>query len=329
MRALVAEAFGGPDCARIREWPRPKPGHGEVLIEAQAWSLNFLDVLMIAGHYQVRPEPPFVPGRDVAGRVVALGLGVETLQVGDLVCAEPRYGAFAEFVVAPEYACLKTPGGLSATDLAASATAYATVVAAMRLRAKLQPAEWVLVTGAAGGVGSAGVQYARRLGARVVALVSSQEKADAVRRLGAEVAIRSDKLPNVEKGLRDALNDAQIPPVDAVIDVVGGETFKGALRCLRQGGRCIIVGFASGQIPQIPANYLLLRDLAVVGSSLDSLLRTRNADFRNCFLEALEDVSAGRLSAEVAAVLPLSKFSEAAALMSGRRLTGKIVFQGI
>jgi NADPH:quinone reductase len=329
MRALVVAAYGGPGNARMAAVPRPAPGEREVLIEAEAWALNFLDLLMIAGKYQVRPEPPFIPGRDVAGRVVAVGPGVEGLRVGDRVSAEPRFGAFAEFVAAPDHVCLPAPERLAATDLAACGTAYATVVAAMRLRAKLLPGEWVLLTGAAGGVGSAGLQYARRLGALVVALVSSREKEAVVRRLGAEIVLRSDKIGDLKHGLKSALATAGPPAVDAIVDVVGGDAFEGALRCLRSGGRCVIVGFASGIIPQAAANYLLLKDLVLIGSSLDGLLRSRDPAFRAGLREALDAVAAGELSAEVAMVKPLSKFAEAAELMANRRVIGKVAFEGI
>lgn len=329
MRALVVDAYGEPRNARIAVVPRPTAGEREVLIAAEAWSLNFLDLLMVAGKYQVRPEPPFTPGRDVAGRVVALGPGAEGFRIGDRVSAEPRFGAFAEFVAAPDHVCLPAPEGLAATDLAACGTAYATVVAAMRLRARLGPGEWVLVTGAAGGVGSAGVQYARRLGARVVALVSSDAKEKVARRLGAEIVLRGDGIGDLKGGLRAALTTAGRPSVDAVVDVVGGDAFEGALRCLRPGGRCVIVGFASGVIPQAATNYLLLKDLTLIGSSLDNLMRARDSAFRDGLREAFGAVAAGELSAEVASVMPLSRFADAAALMAERGVVGKIAFEGI
>jgi NADPH2:quinone reductase len=329
MRALVVDAYGEPSQARIAEMLRPSPGVGEVLIKAEAWSLNFLDLLMISGKYQVRPDPPFVPGRDIAGRIVELGPGVDGLKLGDRVSAEPRYGAFGEFVVAPEHVCIAAPEGLAAIDLAAAGTAYATVVAALGMRARLKPGEWVLLTGATGGVGSAGVQYARRLGSRVAALVSSAEKEAVARRLGAEIVLRSDVIGDLRKNLKSALASHGLAAVDAVVDMVGGDAFDGALRCLRQGGRCVIVGFASGVIPQIAANYLLLKDLTLIGSSLDSLLRSRDPELRAGVSEAFDAMARGELSAEVAMVRPLSQFAEAAAAMSERRAVGKTVFRGI
>ncbi|MEP9370329.1 NADPH:quinone oxidoreductase family protein [Xanthobacter sp. VNH20] len=328
MQALLMTGYGGAAAVRVTRVPVPAPGAGEVLIRTGAGALNFLDLLMLEGKYQVKPPLPFVPGRDLAGEIVALGSGVEGLSVGQRVAAQPPFGAFAEYAVAPDHACQPLPDTVDDVAGAASGIVLATVVGALRLRGRLGPGEWVLVTGAAGGVGTAAIQLARHLGAHVVALVSSAAKAEAVRRLGAEVVLRSDLLPAGTTALRDALKAEDIGGVDVVVDMVGGPDVDGLLRCLRPGGRFVIVGFASGQIPQIPANYLLLKDIEVHGSSLDRLFRTRDPRLREGMRAAFELLGAGRMTAAVDAVMPFRDFAEASRRLVRREVVGKIVFQG-
>lgn len=328
MKALVVSSYGSWEGAEIGEMPVPAPGPHDVLIRAGASALNFPDLLMIEGKYQVRPPVPFVPGRDIAGTVVAVGEAVAGFAPGDRVAAQPQFGAFAEYVAAPGWSCIRLPDAVGFAEAAACGTVFATVVGALKLRARLRPGETVLLTGAAGGVGSAGIQYARHLGGRVVALVSSAAKEEAARRLGAEIVLRADAIPDMKSGLREALKAAGLDQVDAVVDVVGGATFDGAIRCLKPGGRCVIVGFASGQIPQIPANYVLLKDLVVLGSSLDRLFKAGDPELAEGLRDAFEALADGRLKAEIEGVLAFSRFAEAAARIARRQAVGKIVLQG-
>ena len=327
MEALIVRRYGDWRAVDTGRLPVPRPGPGQVLIRAGAAALNFPDLLMIEGKYQVKPELPFVPGRDVAGTVVALGEGARGFAPGDRVAAQPPSGAFGEYVAAPDYTCVQVPTSVSDADAAACGTVIATVVGAMRLRARLRPGETVLVTGAAGGVGSMGLQYARHLGARPVALVSSDAKEAAARRLGADVVLRSDRIGEMRKGLRTALSDAGLEHVDAVVDMVGGATADAALRCLRPGGRFVIVGFASGEIPQIPANYLLLKDLVVLGSSLDRLFRERDLDLAEGMADAFAALGDTRLHSEIDSRLPLAEFATGAGRIANRKAIGKVVFE--
>lgn len=324
-QALIAESYGDWRDVRVGSMPHRPPGPDDVLIEAHAASINFPDLLMIAGKYQHRPAPPFIPGRDVAGRIVAVGDNVRSFAVGDRVAAQPPHGAFAEEVVAPARFSVRIPDNVSYEDAAASGTILATVAAALGLRARLQRGEWLLLTGAAGGVGSAAIQYARARGARVAALVSSQEKELAARSLGAEVVLRSDKMASLKGDLRDHLAHHGLDGVDAAMDVVGGDEFEAVIRCIRPEGRVIVVGFASGRIPQIPANYLLLKDIAVIGSSLDRLFRSEHPAFRALLTEAFDMLANGRIKAPIEARYPLAEFARAAARIASRQAIGKLV----
>lgn len=328
MKALVATDYRGPASVRIAQLPVPAPGTGEVLIRAGASALNFLDLLMLEGKYQVKPPIPFVPGRDLAGEIVAVGAGVTGLAVGQRVAAQPVFGAFAEYAVAPDYACQPLPDLIDDVVGAASGIVVATVVGALALRGRVARGQRVLITGAAGGVGTAAIQYATELGAVPVALVSSAAKAEATLRLGATVSVRSDLLSSGKGALRDALKGEGIDDVDVVVDMVGGPNVDGLLRCLKPGGRFVIVGFASGHIPMIPANYLLLKDIEVHGSSLDRLFRTRDPDLANGIREAFNLLELGRMKAAVDVVLPFEDFAEGARRLAARETVGKVVFKG-
>ncbi len=327
MRALIVSEYGDWRKTHLGRAVPPQPGPDEVLIRTEAAAINFPDLLMIEGKYQVKPDLPFVPGRDVAGTVVAAGKDVQGFRIGDRVAAQPAFGAFAEYVAAPDWSCIKLPSDIGFIEGAACGTVIATVVGAMRLRAKLKPGEWVLMTGAAGGVGSAGIQYARLLGAHVVALVSSDQKEAAARRLGAEIVLRSDKIAPSRGGMKEALQSAGLNGVDVVVDVVGGDAFEGAIRCLVPAGRYVVVGFASGQIPQIPANYVLVKDLVVLGSTLDRLFRLRDPELAKGIAAAFEALAAGEMEAEIDSVMPFSKFVAGAEKISNRRAVGKIVLK--
>lgn len=325
IRALVQHRLGGWKETRIELIDPPTPGPGEVLIATAAASLNFADLLMMEGKYQHKPPLPFVPGRDAAGTVVAVGAGVQEFSPQDRVIAVPNHGAFAERTVASARACHKIPDGVSFVDAAACGTAIPTVVAAISLRARLKPGEWVLISGAAGGMGSLAVQYAKALGGRVAALVSSAEKEQFVQSLGADIAVRSDQLGSLATELRAALAAKGVDGVDVAIDMVGGDTFDAMIRCIRPEGRLVVVGFASGRIPNVAANYLLLKDIVVIGSSITRLLDGGQSEFSGLCEEAYAMLADGRLRAVIEMKYPLERFSEAAGRISGRQVLGKII----
>ncbi len=311
--------------ARVERIAPPVLGPEQVLIATEAASLNFADLLMMEGKYQHKAPLPYVPGRDAAGTVLAIGNHVTAFRPGDRVIATPNHGAFAQQTVASTAVCHEIPDGVSMETAAACGTGIPTIVAAVRLRAGLRPGEWVLISGAAGGMGSLAVSYAKALGARLVALVSSAEKEQLVLDLGADFVIRTDELTELKAGLRSALQARGLQGVDAAIDMVGGETFEAMIRCIKPEGRLVVVGFASGRIPSVAANYLLLKDIAVIGSSITRLFVDRPESFLRLCDDAYAMVAEGRLQVAIDSRHPLDRFVEAASRIANRQAVGKII----
>lgn len=328
MRALVVEEFGPYDSHALREVRDPEPGPGEVVIETRAMGLNFPDLLMVEGRYQHRPERPFIAGLDCAGVVRAAGDGVTRAAPGDRVLASLRTGAFATLARAPETAVWKMPDAMSFEEGAAFGLVYLTAWISLVENAGARAGERVLITGASGGVGLAMVQLGAALGLRVIGGVTSDEKAALVRANGAEATVNL-AADSLRDSLRDEVfaltGDGDDRGVDLVVDMVGGDVFDAAIRAIRPGGRIAIVGFASGRIPQIKANYLLIKRLTAIGSPLTSgredpqVLRDRG------MAEVLALYDAGRLKPVISARLPLEDWTEAFRRFAERRVSGKIV----
>lgn len=327
IRAVVQHRLGDWRDARVEVIPTPQPGPDAVLIATEAASLNFADLLMLEGKYQHKAPLPYIPGRDAAGTIIAVGTGVTGFRCGDRVIATLNYGAFAEVTLAAASACQKLPAGVSFETAAACGTGIPTIVAAMALRGRLQAGERVLISGAAGGMGSLAVSYARAIGARAIALVSSPDKERAVRELGAELVLRTDEIPDLKAGLRAALQAHTPEGVDAAIDMVGGETFEAMLRCLRPEGRLVVVGFASGQIPNVAANYLLLKDVAVIGSSITRLLNDGSEAFVKLCTEAYGMLDSGRLHVPIDSRYSFDEFIVAGERLAARKAVGKVILR--
>lgn len=325
VRGVVVDRFGDWRDARMGVLPVAMPGPKEILIKCAAAALNFQDLLMIAGTYQFKPRTPFFPGSDVAGTVAAVGADVTGFSVGQKVAGLVQSGGFAQFSIGQEHRCFPLPDDIEFTKAAACSSVFATVIVALKLRGQLQAGQRAMITGAAGGVGIAAVQYARQLGAEVVALVSSDAKERAVRRVGADVVIRTDQLKNLKDDLRAVLAGKDISHVDVVLDSVSGDVFDGAIRCLGTGGRLVVVGFASGRIAEVKTNYLLLKGISVVGSALKLGLDEDNAIVKEAMDGVYRDVAAGRLDPSISAVFPFSEFHEAAEKIADRKAVGKIV----
>ena len=260
MRAAVCRVYGTPDVVRIEERPSPVVADGQVGVKVGAAAVNFPDVLLIANEYQISVPPPFVPGSEFAGVIVETGEGAEGLAVGDRVTGTGLYGAFAEEVVVPAAALARIPDGVDERTAAAFGVAYRTAYHALRSMARVREGDELIVLGAGGGVGLAAVQLGVQLGASVTAVASSAEKLDVAASYGAK------HLVNYKTGdLRGALKGAVPGGARAVIDPVGGELSEPALRSLGRGGRFVTIGFASGVIPRIPLNLVLVKGVHVLG----------------------------------------------------------------
>ena len=321
MKALVCKAYGPPESLVIEEIDDPAPGEGEVRVTVRAAGINFPDLLVVAGQYQVKTPPPFVPGGEAAGVVDAVGPGVRRLQPGDRVIATPTLGAFAEKCVLPERLCTRLPAAMSFEQGAGFTVTYATSYHAFRQSTVLQPGESVLVLGAAGGVGTTAVQIARALGAKVIAAASSEEKLAFAREAGAEQCINYSDTP-----LRDAVRElTDGRGVDVVYDPVGGELAQQAFRSLAWHGRYLVIGFASGDIPAFPANIALLKEASLIGVWWGTWCKHNPQNALTNMRELLAMVEDGRLEPRITESYPLQRYADAFAAIAERRARGKVV----
>ncbi|PZR30297.1 MAG: NADPH:quinone oxidoreductase [Caulobacter segnis] len=322
MRALVVEAlapdFGG--CA-VREVPTPSPGPDEVLVRVRAASVNFPDLLMTRGEYQFKPPLPFTPGLDLSGEVVALGDGVTDLAIGQAVVGGARLGGFAEYAVLSADALKPKPERLSFAEGAAYGAAYLTAYVALVRRARLEPGEWVLVHGAAGGVGLAAVDLAKALGARVIATSASDDKLAQVKALYAP-----DAVVNVTGGFRDRVKEITGGHgADVIYDPVGGDVFDESVRCVAFDGRLLVIGFTSGRIPTVSVNMPLIKGFSVMGVRAGEYGRQFPDQGRENAQAVWAMANEGRIRPHVCAELPLERWREAFALLSERKVVGKAV----
>lgn len=305
----------------LRELPCPVPGPGQLLVRVRAAALNYPDLLMTQGRYQFKPEPPFVPGMEGAGEVLAAGDGVR-LRTGDRVMVQARHGALAGMMLANQADVQPVPAGLDFTAAAALQVAALTAWVALVRRARLEQGETVLVHGASGGVGMAAVQLARHLGATVIASGRSPAKLEAVRAAGADHVVASGA------DMRDqvlALTGGR--GVDVVLDPIGGDLFDASLRTLAWGGRLLVVGFVGGRIPEVRANYILIKNISVIG------VRAGEEGRRNPAQGAENQAALDRLAAagvfrpHIGARLPLARAVEGLRLLADAAVPGKIVIE--
>jgi NADPH2:quinone reductase len=327
MRAVVVRDHGPVATQRVEDVPDPVAGPGEVLIATRAAGLNYPDILVIEGKYQILPRRPFSPGKELAGIVMAIGDGVTTCAPGDRVMALVEYGAYAERAVVPQAQCFVMPAGMSFAEGAAMGLAYQTAWFALTDRAQYRAGESVLVTGAAGGVGLACVQVAHAMGARVIAGVTSAERAALVMANGADHVV---DLGNAD--LRESVR-AQVHAVthghgaDIVLDPVGGDVFDACLRALAWRGRAVVIGFAAGRIPEVKANYLLVKNIAVSGLQVSDYRDRDLAWFRRAQEQLLDMYRQGKLKPHIAARFPLERFADGLALFTRRGMHGKVVLE--
>ena len=321
MRAVRCHELTGPKSLHVDEIPAPTPGSGEVLIEVHAAGVNFPDVLLTYGKYQFKADPPFIPGGEAAGIVRAVGAAVTEVAVGDRVAATMMSGAFAEQIVVPEATVVKLPEVVTFELGAATLLTYATTLHALVDRAAIQAGETLLVLGASGGVGTAAIEIGKALGARVIAAASSDEKVAYCKERGADEGINyaREDLKERAKALTHG-NGANV-----IYDPVGGPFAEAALRSIAWEGRYLVVGFATGEIPKIPLNLVLLKGCQVVGVFWGAFAMRESARNHANARKILEWVADGKLRPHVDGVM---KFADAAAAlerMEKRDVKGKLV----
>jgi NADPH2:quinone reductase len=325
MRAVLVRTHGPYDSPRVEDIPDPVPGEREVILEARAIGINYPDLLVIEGKYQTLPPRPFSPGKEMAGVVRAVGAGVAGCKPGDRAMALIEHGAYAEQVRAPENQVFVLPNSMPFSDAAALGLAYQTAHFALLDRGQYRAGETVLVTGATGGVGLAALQVAKALGATVLAAVSGPHRAELARANGADHVIDLS-LPDLRESLRDQVRAATDKRgVDVVIELLGGDVFDAAIRALAWRGRMVVVGFASGRIPEVRANYLLIKNIAVSGLQVSDYRDRDPAWMRRVQAELFGLYLAGKIKPHIAATYPLLRFAEALARFGRRDVVGKLI----
>ena len=324
MRAIQITELTGPDSAlALVDIPEPDPSHPMtpgrgVVVEAHAAGVSFPEVLQTRGEYQFKPPLPFVPGSEVGGIVRSAPADADVKE-GDRVAAFCMLGAFAEVVVAPEFMCFKLPDELDFAQGAALVLNYHTAYFSLKLRGRLTEGETVLVHGAAGGVGTASLQVAKGLGARTIAVVSTDEKEQVARQAGADEVVRSDG------PWKDQAKELSNGGVDIVLDPVGGDRFTDSIRSLREGGRVVVVGFTEGSIPEVRVNRLLLGNTEVVGAGWGAYVMGRPEVTKEIGREIMRLIADGFVAPIVGARFPMERAAEALKLIDGRGATGKVV----
>lgn len=321
MRAVLVKEFGPPSSLEVEEVPDLEPGPGEVLIGVAAASVNFPDILVVEGTYQNLPPRPFSPGKEAAGRVIAVGDGVERVSAGQRVLALVEYGGYAEQLRVREALVMELPDSMSYEEAAACGLIYSTAYFGLVRRARLRPGETVLITGAGGGVGSAGVQLAKALGARVIALARHHAKGELARRQGADLVLTST--PDT---LRDDLLAATDGKgVDVVLEMLGGDFLTQIIRATAWEGRIVIVGFASGRQNPIKPGHLLVKNIAVLGLQ-SSDYRDRTPELmRSAMAEMFGLFERGQINGALDATFPLERAAEALQHLKDGKVLGKAV----
>ena len=323
MWAQLCRSWGDVDDLEFDETPEPEMVEGGVRINVKAAGLNFADTLMIKGEYQVKPRHPFSPGLEVSGVVIECAAGVTRVKEGDRVMAIVHYGGFAEQVVAHENDVFVIPDNMDFINAAAFPVVYGTSHIGLKYKLKLQAGETLLVNGAAGGVGLTAVEIGKKMGATVIASAGGSEKLKVASKMGADHLIdyKTENIRDRAKIFTDGRG------VDAVYDPVGGSAFDASLRAAAQGGRVLVVGFASGTVPQIPANILLVKNLSVIGFYWGAHRILAPDLIATSFDELLGWYEAGDLKPHVSHTYDLADASAALKKLSSREATGKIVLE--
>lgn len=324
MKALVCEAYGPVDDLVYRDMPDPAPGPGEVLVAVKAIGVNFPDGLLVEGKYQARPECPFAPGSEVSGDIIALGKGVDQFAVGDRVLSlTTSFGAYAEKIALPAGVVHKIPESMSYETGAALLAATGTAHHGLRQRGQLRAGETLLVLGAAGGTGIAAVQIGKAIGARVIAACSTEEKLAFAKAQGADEGINYTT-QDLKQAIKDLTNNQG---VDVVYDPVGGDAFDACSRSMAWNGRLLVVGFASGRIPELPVNLTLVKGYSVLGVFWGSFTIKQPEEHAANMRELFQWLEAGKVVPVIDAEFSLQDGIEAIKKVTGRNVMGKVIIK--
>ena len=320
MRAILCKELGPANTLVIDDILSPEPGKGQVKVRVKAAGLNFPDTLIIEGKYQIKPELPFSPGGEMAGEVLAVGEGVQRFKPGQRVMGLTGYGAFAEEILVPENQLIPVPDGMNDHTAAAFSMVYGTSYHALKQRANIQPGETLLVLGASGGVGLAAVELGKAMGATVIAAASSAEKLAVAKEAGAD-----DLINYAEEDLKDALKQRYPKGVDVIYDPVGDKFTEAAIRNMAWNGRLLIVGFAAGDIPKIPANLALLKGCSIIGVFWGAFTQKEPQTNIQNIMELMQLFNQGKINPRISQVFPFEEYEQALAALTSRTAKGKVV----
>lgn len=321
MRAIVVDRWMEPQDLAVRDIPEPPLLPDSIKIDVKAAGCNFFDTLMVRGQYQVKPPFPFVPGGELSGTVVEVGPGASEFAIGDRVLAPVPTGAYAERAVVPAASAWRLPPAMSFEEGAVLPIVYPTSYAALVFRANMRSGETLLVHAAAGGVGLAAVQIGKALGARVIATAGGADKLEVVRQAGADVLIDYQTEDFVERVHQ--LTDGR--GADVIYDSVGGDIFDRSLKCIAWNGRLLVIGFAGGRIPEVKANRILLKNIAVVGLHWGAYARHEPARVPETFAALFQMYAEGQIKPVIFGCYPLARTGEALVALGARQTYGKVV----
>ncbi len=325
MRAVVLNEYGSLDNLSLTEFADPVPGPEDIIVDVRAAAVNYVDLVIISGKYQFKPDVPFVPGKGPAGIVKSVGSDVTDFAPGDRVVAMAEQGGYAGLTPIHRNNCYHLPDSMSFTDAASMALVYDTAWFSLVERGRFTEGESVLVLGASGGVGLAAVQLVRAMGGHALAGIANPEKADLVRDAGAEAVIDL-AADNLRDSLRDqvfAVTDGR--GADVVIDPLGDDIFDAALRAVAWRGRMVVIGFAAGRIPSLKANYLLVKNIDVGGLQISDYRRRRPDLTAKCFEQIFALYTEGKISALPTVTHPIDDFRQALQDVQDRKVRGRIV----
>ena len=322
MRAILCKELGPADKLVIEDVPSPQVSGDGVKVKVKAAGLNFPDTLIIEGKYQIKPELPFSPGGEMAGEIIEVGPDVKNLKPGMRVMGLTGYGSFAEEMVIGESRVIPVPDGMKDETAAAFSMVYGTSYHALKQRANIQPGETLLVLGASGGVGLAAVELGKAMGAKVIAAASSDDKLQVAKEAGAD-----DLINYTDEDLKEALKSRYPQGIDVIYDPVGDRFTEPALRNMAWNGRFLIVGFAAGEIPKIPAHLTLLKGCSVVGVFWGAFTAKEPKAHIQNVKELMQLFAEGKINPRVSEVFPFEQYEDALAALSSRRAKGKVVLK--